>query len=322
MSTFVRSPKLAITENSRHTMRFTLSETDVSVANAIRRTMIAEVPTMAIDLVTVYENTSALADEYIVHRLGLIPLKSENIDYFNYARDCECDDYCDRCSVSFSLHVHVASDETTARKVTSADLAIENEPAFAENQRVKPVNNSGDDAYPDELSGIADEMGILIARLSCGQKLRMRALARKGIAKDHAKWSPMCTVSYRIMPPAVELNLDIINDLLSLQAKKELVAASQGLVRLHETAGSTGILEYETPFLKGRIAITPDTTRKAGELAIEAGGKAHQVVRYNHTPECFEFFAETTGAMTPIQALHMAIGIVKSKVNTVFSHVR
>lgn len=53
--------------------RATCSE---SLANALRRS-VAEVPTLAIDEVEIYKNDSALYDEMIAHRLGLVPLKTE-----------------------------------------------------------------------------------------------------------------------------------------------------------------------------------------------------------------------------------------------------
>lgn len=46
------------------------------LANAIRRS-VAEVPILAIDEVEIYKNDSALYDEYLAHRLGLVPLKTE-----------------------------------------------------------------------------------------------------------------------------------------------------------------------------------------------------------------------------------------------------
>lgn len=47
---------------------------DPSIANAIRRVMIAEVPTVAVENVFVFNNTSVMHDEVMAHRLGLIPI--------------------------------------------------------------------------------------------------------------------------------------------------------------------------------------------------------------------------------------------------------
>lgn len=49
---------------------------NTALANAIRRS-VAEVPTLAIDEVEIFRNDSALYDEVLSHRLGLVPLKTE-----------------------------------------------------------------------------------------------------------------------------------------------------------------------------------------------------------------------------------------------------
>lgn len=72
----VRKPDLRFRRLDHDYAEFELHKTDISVANAIRRVMIAEVPTIAIDLVEMENNTTVLNDEFLAHRLGLIPLIS------------------------------------------------------------------------------------------------------------------------------------------------------------------------------------------------------------------------------------------------------
>merc|ERR1711939_366845 len=62
-------------KNQTHDAVFSLVGIDASIANAFRRILLAEVPTLAIEKVYVQNNTSVIADEVLAHRLGLIPLK-------------------------------------------------------------------------------------------------------------------------------------------------------------------------------------------------------------------------------------------------------
>lgn len=62
---------------------FTVKGINVATANAIRRAIIANVPIAAIEKVTIYKNSSALADEVLAHRLGLIPFKTDIKNFIN-----------------------------------------------------------------------------------------------------------------------------------------------------------------------------------------------------------------------------------------------
>ena len=73
-----RTPKIKVTDSKQDRLVFELSETDVSMANALRRIMIAEVPTICIDLVTFEENSSCLPDEFVAHRLGIFSPAKDN----------------------------------------------------------------------------------------------------------------------------------------------------------------------------------------------------------------------------------------------------
>jgi len=54
---------------------------DAPLVNAFRRILIAEIPTMAIEKVNIYQNTGIMQDEVLAHRLGLIPIKADYKDF-------------------------------------------------------------------------------------------------------------------------------------------------------------------------------------------------------------------------------------------------
>lgn len=69
--------KIEILHSKGNEMEFMLKDATVAFANAIRRMGMTQVPVFAIESVTFYENNSAVFDEYIANRLGLIPLTSD-----------------------------------------------------------------------------------------------------------------------------------------------------------------------------------------------------------------------------------------------------
>jgi len=71
---------------SEASIDFDVHNVDVSVVNSLRRVMWAEVPTLAIDLVDIEINTSPLHDEFLAHRLGLLPIDSTFIDQMKFPR--------------------------------------------------------------------------------------------------------------------------------------------------------------------------------------------------------------------------------------------
>ncbi|KAJ8570072.1 hypothetical protein K7X08_006649 [Anisodus acutangulus] len=292
---YQRFPRIKIREVKEDFMKFELRDTDASIANALRRIMIAEVPTIAIDLVEIEVNSTVLNDEFISHRLGLVPLTSERAMSMRFSRDCDAcdgDGQCEYCSVEFYLRVKCLTDQTL--DVTSKDL-------LSSDHTVVPVD------YSDVSSGFdsnSTNKGIIIVKLRRGQELRLRAIARKGIGKDHAKWSPAATVTF-MYEPEIYINEDMM-ETLSLQEKTELVDSSPTKV--------FGI----DPESKQVIVVEPEAYTYDDEVLkkAEAMGKPG-LVEIHAKEDSFIFTVETTGAVKASQLVLNAIEVLKQKLDAV-----
>lgn len=105
-----RQPKVELRTLTEDYCEFVLSNTDVSVANALRRVILSHVPTIAVDLVEIDENSSVLNDEFIAHRLGLIPIASHCVKEMKSPFESEADE--DFTDVEFNIDVKCTTDET------------------------------------------------------------------------------------------------------------------------------------------------------------------------------------------------------------------
>ncbi|QLG73814.1 hypothetical protein HG535_0F03250 [Zygotorulaspora mrakii] len=177
-------PQVKIREATKDNVDFILSNVDMALANSLRRVIIAEIPTLAIDSVEIEANTTVLADEFIAHRLGLIPLQSLDIDQLEYCRDCFCEDHCDKCSVVLTLQAIGESESTT--NIYAKDLVIVSN---------LMGRNIGHPIIQDK-----EGNGVLICKLRKGQELTLKCIAKKGITKEHAKWGPAAAIEFEYDP--------------------------------------------------------------------------------------------------------------------------
>jgi DNA-directed RNA polymerase subunit D len=132
--------------------------------------MISGVPTLAIDDVRIYDNTSVLFDEMLAHRLGLIPLRTDLSSHVPMDQ-CSCQGAgCPVCTLTYTLSVE------GPRTVYSRDL-------IPQDPEAGPVHDD-----------------IPIVKLNEDQKVVIEAKAHLSTGREHAKWQPTTACGYKNYP--------------------------------------------------------------------------------------------------------------------------
>ena len=203
LSDWPKKLKVDILEKKDRMIVFEVTGISPALANMIRRILIANVPTMAIETCFVNNNTSVMQDEVLCHRLGLIPIKAEPND-FEYVT--EKGNFTDSNSIKFSLKVKCPSMEEL-KKMARSDPAHSSKPVeymtvYSHSLQCTRVGKQVD--YPEDTLCVADD-DIILMKLAPGQEIDIDMYATKGVGEDHAKWSPVCTAFYR-MKPDIRIN--------------------------------------------------------------------------------------------------------------------
>ncbi|MBW2966191.1 DNA-directed RNA polymerase subunit D [Candidatus Woesearchaeota archaeon] len=192
--------KLLSKDKEERKISFVLNGTTDWFANTMRRMMIEEVPTLAIEDVEFRDNSSALYDEIIAHRLGLIPIKTD-LKGYNLPEECSCKgEGCAKCQLKMVL-------KTKGQGIVYA------EEIKSKDSKCKPV-------YPK----------MPIVKLFKGQGLQAEMTAVLGKGKEHTKWSP-CLVWYKGWP---EFNVTKNADLKACVSKCPVLEISGNTLKIKD----------------------------------------------------------------------------------------
>lgn len=283
--------EIKISSIGSRTANFDLIGIDTSIANALRRIMIAEVPSVAAERVFIFNNTSVIQDEVLAHRIGLIPLNvsPDLLTWVDQSAD-EKDRYTDENTIVLSLDVSCTKNPHAPADSTDPNELYRNSNVYARDLKFEPQgrqielfkNNPVMPSDPD----------ILLAKLRPGQEISLNAHCVLGIGSDHAKFSPVATASYRLMP--VINILEPISGELALKFQKCF------------PSGVVGIDKKGFAYIQDA---RKDTVSREVLRHAEFDGK----VKLGRKRDHFIFNVESTGAMSPEEIFIKSIRVLKDK---------
>ncbi|KAK9059227.1 hypothetical protein SSX86_021846 [Deinandra increscens subsp. villosa] len=338
---FRKNFKVKVIKLNEEDMEFDLIGIDASIANAFRRILISEVPTMAIEKVLVANSSSVVQDEVLAHRLGLIPIKVDPrlFDYmsgfyllhfhhfmlfiymFFYIINFhliypENDVPNEKNTVVFKLHFKCERKSGERRTVYSHDLEWL---PFGSEYVLSPEKSSDPTSKPKTYTSFTSSQvslpefsnnpitvspGIIISKLGPGQEIELEAHAVKGVGKTHAKWSPVATAWYRTLPEIVLLQ-DIEDD----EALKLVKKCPVNVFDIEDMGDG----------VKRATVARPRACTLCRECIREPGWEEKVALR--RVKDHFIFTIESTGALPPEVLFTEAVKILEDKCERVITEL-
>ena len=193
----MNKPAISNLSDEDGTLHFTLANINVSLANALRRIILSEIPTLVFrttpynkNKCTIYTNTTRLNNELIKQRLSCIPIHISDTD-FPY------EDYI--------VEINVKNDTNSTKYITTKDFTVKNiktdtKLSEAQTRTIFP---------PDFITGDFINFVRLRPQLSDtipGEELHMECLLDIGTSKEDSAFNIVSTCAYGYTPDPVKIN--------------------------------------------------------------------------------------------------------------------
>ncbi|CAL1577730.1 unnamed protein product [Knipowitschia caucasica] len=292
---FQKNFTITLVQLDENNMEFDMVGIDAAIANAFRRILLAEVPTMAIEKVFIYNNTSIVQDEVLAHRLGLIPIRADPrlFEYRNSGEETAAEEGSEIDTIQLQLKVKCSRNPRASKDSSDPRELYLHHMVYSSDLKWMPIGNQADVFAEAVIGPVHDD--ILIAQLRPGQELDVVMHCVKGIGKDHAKFSPVATASYRLLP-----EITLMEQVEGEQAERLQRCFSRGVIGLEECNG-----EKVAKVVNSRLDTCSREVLRHEDLK--------NFVKLGRVRDHFIFTVESTGILPPDVLVTEAIKVLMSK---------
>ncbi|XP_063902612.1 DNA-directed RNA polymerases I and III subunit RPAC1-like [Zophobas morio] len=292
---FKKNLRVAIGRLDRLDMEFDLVGVDAAIANAFRRICLVEMPTMAIEKVWIFNNTSVMPDEVLCHRLGLVPIDADPFE-FNYFDENAPEEvrYTDANTIIFNLSVKCDPLTKKQKKERSLTGNLKTIDVTTKDLKWSPAGTQLEDLASRPPRPLHDD--IVLLKLAPNQEIDVQMFCLKGIGKTHAKWSPVATCSYRLLPEII-----IKEPIYGQDAYDFQKCFSEGVIDVIKN--KRGIPE----------AVVKNPRMDTLSREVFRHPKYAKKVELSRIRDHFIYFIESTGALPPHTIFSSAIEVLSNK---------
>jgi DNA-directed RNA polymerase I and III subunit RPAC1 len=294
--------RIEIVSKNEEEIVFDLIGVDASIANALRRILLAEVPTIAIEKVWFSANSGIIQDEVLAHRVGLVPLKLDprKLEYVQKSADNE-DEETDADTLVLHLNVYFGTSDADAANNPGGINVAPSGDVLSKHLVWLPIGGQKE-TFPEGVVPVNPD--IVLAKLRPGQQIEFEAHAWKGVGKDHAKFSPVATASYRLLP-----DVSIPKPILGEEARALKAMCPMNVFDIEDIAAVGGSKGAATG-VQAVVARSRDCTM-CRECIRKEGWR--DKVELRRKADHFIFTVESTGAMLPEELVREAISVLREK---------
>lgn len=271
-------------------------------------------------------NTSIVQDEVLAARLGLIPLtgalqglnwliyekrKAEAIgDDTSNREPKEEKEPSDRDTICLKLNVKCEWKEGRRKEATEPNELYERSNVYAKDLIWVPQGRQSK-YFPGPDGAIKPvNPDILLAKLRPGQTIDLDLHAVMGIGADHAKYSPVATATYRLLP-----TIDIVKPIVGDRAKKFARCFPKGVIALQAVTDDEAAQEgsgYEG-LVGEKKAVVKDTMKDTVSRECLRHEEFQDKVKLGRVRDHFIFAVESTGQYDSDWLFLESVKVIRSK---------